>query len=369
MTLPIRIVHFAPIALDTQSGMGRVAYHWKEAIVRRGWDFEHFGVHEVPAPRFKPLWALSARGAWRDSGTRSSLMLAHEPSAEVLRQTGVPVVLFSHGLEARCREMSLPELTIAGNRWKNLVMRPFWAWRSKQTEHGLRNCPLLLLINQEDRTYAMERYGRRPDDIFVFRNGVDPSPLQPEDLTDGPPTILFYGSWLERKGKSVLVQAASRLAARGFKLRWLLVGTGKPESAVLADWPEHLRYSVVVKPHVAASDDDAIYQQATVFVLPSYFEGQPLTLLQAMESGRCVITTRCCGQKDIIRNGENGFLFEPGDDEALAALVATALDDANLRRSVGAKAKADMQNRRWESVSDEVAERLAQFALDSGVHG
>ena len=173
--------------------------------MRHGWEFEHFGVREVPVPWFKPLWALSARRAWRKSRIRSTLMLAHEPSAEVLRRTGVPVALFSHGLEARCQEMSPPELAIAGNRWKNLAMRPLWAWRERQTELGLRRCPLLLLINHEDREYAVARYGRRPDDIFVFRNGVDPSHLEAEHAPEGVPTVLFYGTWLERKGKSVLM--------------------------------------------------------------------------------------------------------------------------------------------------------------------
>lgn len=358
------IAHFAPITLDTQSGMGRVAFYWKEAIMRRGWEFNHFGAHEVPAPRFKPLWALSARRAWRKSRIRSSLMLVHEPSAEVFRRTRVPTVLFSHGLEARCREFSPLELGIVGNRWKNLMMRPLWNWRIRQTELGLRLCPLLLLINQEDRDYAITQYGRRPEDIFVFRNGVNPSPLSALDEPDGLSIVLFYGSWLERKGKSVLVKAAKKLAESGVPVRWLLVGTGGTSASVLQDWPKELHDSVEVIPSVSATQDDVIYARAHVFVMPSFFEGQPLTLLQAMESGRCVVTSRCCGQKDIIRHGENGFLFEPGDDATLAELITTALGDANLRRSVGSLAKTDMQNRRWETVSDEVTERLAQFALN-----
>lgn len=352
------VAHFAPISINPLSGMGRVALHWRSAFVRRGWSFEHYGTDEVPLPILKPLWPVAARRAWRKSRTSHDLFLVHEPSAETLRHTGIPTVLFSHGLEARSEFMVPTDIGVSRNRFRATATRPFWLWSTRQRELGLRRCPLLLLINEEDRAFAISHYGRSPEDIFVFRNGVDSSPLQPHQIMPGDPTVLFYGSWLERKGKAVLVQAAVRLAAAGISLRWLLVGTGLEANQVLHDWPHHFHCSVEVIPHVQAEDDDLIYSRAIAFVLPSYFEGQPLTLLQAMESGRCVIATRCCGQNDIVHHGRNGFLFAPGDDDELARLIALVVSDHSLRLKIGNQAKLDMALRRWSSVSDEVADRL-----------
>lgn len=363
------ISHVAPISLDTSSGMGRVAFHWQASFVRRGWDFHHFGANEVIAPMFKPLWALSAGRAWRASGcTSSSLVLAHEPAAESFRVAGARVALFSHGLEARCRDLVPPDAAEPGSSLKKLLMRPLWAWRERQAELGLRRCPLLLLINQEDKDYAIRRYQRRSEDIFVFRNGVNPSDVDETHEPSGGLKVLVYGTWLERKGKSVLVKAARKLADAGIQSRWLLCGTGFTRDEVLRDWPEDLHSFVEVRPRVRGEDDDSIYSEAHVFVLPSFFEGQPLTLLQAMESGRCVISTRCCGQKDIIRHGVNGLLAEPGDAEGLSLLISSALNNPNLRRTLGAQAKADMKNRQWMMVSDEVTDRLVQFSRDQVIH-
>jgi glycosyltransferase involved in cell wall biosynthesis len=355
------VAHFAPIPINGLSGMGRVAMHWREALICRGLIFRHYGTDEVPLPTLKPLWAVTAKRAWRAAGQRHDVFLVHEPSAETLSQTGIPTVLFSHGLEARSQQMALVESGLAKSRLREKIMSPFWLWRVRQRELGLRHCPLLLLINEEDRAYAISHYGRRPDDIFVFRNGVNPSPLQPHQLTPGPPTVLFYGSWLERKGKSILVDTATRLAKAGVHLRWLLVGTGATEAVVLNDWPVHLHAAVEVKPHVKAEADDSIYQRASIFVLPSYYEGQPLTLLQAMESGRCVIASRCCGQLDIVQHGHNGFLFTPGDADELARLIALVVGDQDLRLKLGTQAKVDMASRRWPIVADEVVDRLEQF--------
>ena len=355
------VAHFAPISINGLSGMGRVAMHWREALIRRGWSFRHYGTDEVPLPTLKPLWAVAAKRAWRAAGEKQDLFLVHEPSGETLRHSGIPSVLFSHGLEARSQQMVPPESELLKSRLRERIMRPFWLWRDRQRDLGLKYCPLLLLINEEDRAYAISRYGRRPEDIFVFRNGVTPSPLQPHQLAPGPPTVLFYGSWLERKGNSVLVQAATRLAKDGIHLRWLLVGTGVSEADVLYDWPANLHAAVEVRPHVKAEADDSIYERATIFVLPSYYEGQPLTLLQAMESGRCVIASRCCGQKDIVQHGHNGFLFTPGDADELARLIALVVVNQDLRLKLGTQAKDAMASRCWPTVADEVVDRLEQF--------
>ena len=341
--------------------MGRVAVHWRDAIVRRGWNFRHFGSDEVPMTLVKPLWPNAARRAWNKSGKIDQILLAHEPSAEVLRETGIPTVLFSHGLEARGSELIPEDSERSSRRLKSYLARPLWQRLARQREIALRKCPLLLLINQDDKNYAISRYNRSASDIFVFRNGVNTSALLPQDSSAEEPTILFYGSWLERKGKSVLVKAAIQLAKAGITPRWLLVGTQKSESEVLLDWPIDLHRHVVVRPNVSAVEDDSIYLQATVFVLPSFYEGQPLTLLQAMESGRCVVTTRCCGQKDFIKDKQNGLLFEPGDSEYLAIVLAHALRDKDMRLKLGYQAKIDMSFRRWSMVSDELAERLHQF--------
>ena len=363
------LAHFASIPLAHSSGMGRVALHWRDAFVRRGWFFNNYGIEKVPMPTLKPFWANSASSVWKRDGASEDLLLAHEPVAEVLRQSGCPTVLFSHGLEARGAEIESLFTTKSYKGVKSFITQPIWQMVARQRERALQKCPLLLLINEDDKNDAITRYGRRTEDIFVFRNGVNLSSLTPNLLRAEFPTVLFYGSWLERKGKFVLINAAQKLASAGIKVKWLLVGTGKSEAEVLLDWPLGLRSSVEILPYVSPTDDDLIYSRATLFVLPSFYEGQPLTLLQAMESGICVITSRCCGQKDIINNSHNGFLFEPGNSEELAQLIAKTLANDNLRFKIGLQAKLDMASRTWPVVADEVVDRIDEFAKSLPSYG
>ena len=108
--------------------------------------------------------------------------------------------------------------------------------------------------------------------------------------------------------------------------------------------------------------------QSDVFVLPSFFEGQPLALLQAMEAGCAVIASDSCGQRDIVRHNENGWLFPTGDVDALVQLIRPACQDVPLRRQIGAAAHASMAHLRWPEVADAVARKIV-VALATGACG
>jgi glycosyltransferase involved in cell wall biosynthesis len=220
---------------------------------------------------------------------------------------------------------------------------------------GLRRAAKLLLINNQDASFAEKYYKREAREIFIFKNGVYPSILN-ETIQPSVPTILFLGSWLDRKGISTLIKAAQILERKSIYPNWLLAGTGFDREAILPYWPESMQPFVEVIPKFVKEYEENYFARASLFVLPSHFEGQPLALLQAMETGRCCITTDCCGQRDLIRDEFNGLLHKPGDATQLALLIERCLADKNLLMTIGKNAKSFVQQRRWESVSAEVVD-------------
>ena len=80
-----------------------------------------------------------------------------------------------------------------------------------------------------------------------------------------------------------------------------------------------------------------------------------------METGRCCITTNCCGQRDIIQHGYNGLLHETGDAKTLALLLEQCIKDKNLRLMLGRNAKLSTENRYWETVASEVVDRIEKL--------
>lgn len=89
---------------------------------------------------------------------------------------------------------------------------------------------------------------------------------------------------------------------------------------------------------LTAADDAAIAAvmvDADIFVLPSMFEGTPLTLIEAMWSGLPSVSTATAGMKDVITHERTGLLVPPGDASALASAIERLIVDAGLRRTLG----------------------------------
>lgn len=353
------VVHVAQVEVTPESGMGRVSWHWRRELERRGYEFIHIGPAQV-GPAHPALFPWKAQRHCRRLGLRPAALLVHEPA-------GLPflgyrnTVLFSHGLERRGWQASL-ELASRGEiriSPRSRILFPWW--RLRPAELSLRRARAVLVLNRADLAFVQRHYGRSPEDVHLFRNGVDPVPPE-EDRREDLPRILFIATWMARKGVRTLVAAAEILSRRGLDPRFVLAGTGTGPEQVLADWPEGLRASVRVIPRFAAAEESALHAGAEIFVLPSFFEGQPLALLQAMAAGRCCIASDIDAHRELIADRETGLLFPAGDAGRLADLLSECLADAELRRSLGCKARVAVASRTWDAVAAEVADVVERVA-------
>lgn len=351
------IIHAAEVELTRLSGMGRIAWHWREAFERRGFEFVHIGPSAAGRAPHKALWGFKAWEAARPRLREAAAALVHEPLSGIFASRFPATVVFSHGIEARGAALAGEEKT-AGSPLRRALTRPLWMMRRRAGLRGLKSARLALVSSTEDAEYLRETLGRAGP-VFVFSNGCDPvSQKTREHDPRRSGRALFFGTWLRRKGCDVLAEAARLLEEQGIRYEWTLAGTGMEAAEVLRDWPEGLRDRVRVVPLVRGPEEARLYEEAAVFVLPSRFEGQPLTLLQAMANGCCCVTTRCCGQKDVVTDRVNGLLVAPGSAGELAAALRDVWENPELCARLGAGAAEAARDRSWERVSDEVAEQV-----------
>ncbi len=336
--------------------MGRVAWHWRRAFVDRGYEFIHIGPSQLGARYSPSLFPLLALRHFRRLEVRDPILLLHEPVAGLFIAFGHPAVVFSHGLERRAAAVeaggnAAPTFVARICRW---LTAPLWRLRSWSGDSGMRRASGVLAINQEDAAFAHMHYGVPWDRMMVFRNGVNPV----GDVT--PPseaqrqTILFLGSWLRRKGTDTLAEAAAILHRRGLRLRWVLGGIGVDPAEALCSWPQELYADTEIVPKFAPHEEAALIQRCGLYVLPSRFEGQPLSLLQAMAAGRCCLASATCGQLDLIRHRDNGLLHEPGNAAELAQQIEECVTDPGVASALGARARESVRDRTWSAVSEEV---------------
>ncbi len=150
--------------------------------------------------------------------------------------------------------------------------------------------------------------------------------------------VLFMGRLGERKGTYDLIRAAAKLKDTDFVLN--LYGDGEVDKVRELVEKENLEGIVAVNGWVPHSRINEIYESADIMVLPSYAEGLPMSLLEAIGKGLPVISTHVGGIPELIEDGRNGFLIEPGDVEALADKLKILLTSPELVEKMGKESLA-----------------------------
>jgi len=175
--------------------------------------------------------------------------------------------------------------------------------------------------------------------LHVCRLGIDPhlfSPLPRNSplscKSDGIFEILCVGRLTPAKGQHLLIDALRQLLDQGHNVRLRLAGNGPDESSLRAQADRlNLADRVIFEGAVNQDRIRSVYAQADLFCLPSFAEGLPVVLMEAMSMGIPCVTTAITGIPELISNGIEGLLVPPSDLDALVHALATLNDDESLR--------------------------------------
>ena len=139
-----------------------------------------------------------------------------------------------------------------------------------------------------------------------------------------------------------------------FACRLPSIELGVFASSVLAGFPVPLRSGIAVLPTLLSHTDYAEHHlDYDIFLLPSFFEGTPLALIEAMCTGMPVVTTATCGMKDVVEDGRNGLLVAPGNCGEIVRSIESLMNDSSLRRRLGEQAAEDAARKyTWRAAAE-----------------
>lgn len=195
--------------------------------------------------------------------------------------------------------------------------------------------------------------------LHIVRCGVPKASLELAPKRASVPQVLCVGRLCAAKGQHQLLQASKRLHELGLSHHLTLVGAG-PDEASLRDKARKLGIEQQVTFTGALGQDrvQRLYSQADLFVLPSYAEGVPVVLMEAMARGLPVVSTRITGIPELVEDKKTGLLVTPADDDELVNALQTLLADHNQRQELGAAARNFVAEK---FCIDGQSERLAQL--------
>jgi glycosyltransferase involved in cell wall biosynthesis len=292
-------------------------------------------LRETPILRAVTAFPFCGRKALRSLEGRYDLFYITSTSTASFYRPSTPTVLYCHGVLAS--KWNRTELPLHYNLFFNPLSRAVMGWFERRC---MRNVDAVIGVYHSTVEQVGEVLGESSIERFMLENGVDTSLFTPAE--DGGNGVLFVGRASRNKGYDVLLEAAPHIK--------------EPITMVVSRMRKHVMKEAVdpridILMNVPFERMPSIYQDSSVFVLPSLDEEHPLVVLEAMACGLPVVATEVAAA-GMIGEGEGGFIIPAGDPAALADRVNLLLDDDDLRKDMGERNRALVERSySWEEIS------------------
>lgn len=213
----------------------------------------------------------------------------------------------------------------------------------------------LIPVSASCRDFLMEHESIPNERITLVPNAIDLRRFTPGSTTKAEARqklgVCANGSVLAGVGRlnpqknfSLFLDVAARLASRFPDLRFLLAGDG-PEEKMLRSKASALGIADRVLFTGYVSDSRLVYLAADVLLMPSRFEGLPMTLLEAMAMGLPVVASRLDGIAEVVDDPEDGLLAPPDDADLFVDHVAALISNRELAADMAKRARSKIENR------------------------
>lgn len=190
--------------------------------------------------------------------------------------------------------------------------------------------------------------------VLIKGSGVDPAAYETDGHKEDPPIVLLGARLLWDKGIGEFVEAAKVLRARGINARFVVAGDTDPGNRACIDYQtlDHWRRVGMVELWGFCKNMPEVLSRTTVACLPSYREGLPRFLLEAMAAGLPCVTTNVPGCREAVKDGDNGLLVAARDSASLADALERILVDPSLRATMGRRGR--------DRIADEFSSELIE---------
>jgi len=229
----------------------------------------------------------------------------------------------------------------------------------------LRGADIITVLGSKSKKYICSLLGETSlceKKVIITPNGVDFYTVRKliklaksKNIQKEEKNILFVGRLVKTKGIIDLLIAFKVLSKIDHEIKLIICGDGSLKPFIKSfidkyDLKERVELAGGIVPWERLILE--YYSRAGILVLPSYSEGLPTVLLEAMVAEVPVITTPVGDVTDIIRHGETGILVEPGNIKALAEAILTILQDKNLKRKIISNALNIAKYYNWSVIAN-----------------
>ena len=212
------------------------------------------------------------------------------------------------------------------------AFKDFTEKNSKKVHYVIKHTDCLIALSESWRQYFEQEFNFK--NVVVVNNIIEYPHFnpQPHDI----PTLLFLGCINKNKGIYDLLDVIiQNKTVYNHKMKLLIGGKGEVESIMKNIKDNNISDIVSYIGWVSGEKKIEIFNQSDVFILPSYYEGLPISILEAMSYSMPIISTQIGGIPEIVEDGVNGYLIHPGNKGELKQAIDSLITNTELRRKMG----------------------------------
>jgi glycosyltransferase involved in cell wall biosynthesis len=209
-------------------------------------------------------------------------------------------------------------------------------WPRKLLVASLSSASAIVVIGEYWKKYLVESLGVPANLVTVIHNAVPPSAVAPSKIDgSGACRIVALGLLGPRKGTPELLDALASPLLRTLNWTAVIAGNGEVDAAHRRALEAGIADRVEIPGWVDAGTVATILAGADIFVLPSHYEGLPVSILEAMSAGVPVVTTAVGAIPELVIAEETGLFVPPGSTADLAAAIAVLVEQPAMREKLG----------------------------------
>lgn len=365
----MRICVITSANFPPEEGIGNYIYNMSKEFIRKGHhvtiitrgsfsktkeeNFEGITLYRVPFLRVYPfhvhLHGIFVNKLLRSIEHKFDIIHIHSPLPPLVKSK-IPVLLTIHS--PMKNGASVLEVT----DFFSLAIKFQAKYISYPLEIKLIKNSCMITTVSSTVAKNLEEYGVKSENIKVVYNGVDQHIFVPSAMIPKEKYALYTGRISYGKGLIELIECAKEICELRDDVNFLLAGDG-PLLPNLKEKVNDLNLQSRIRFLGRVNRDTIItlYQNATIFAFPSYYEGLPGSLLEAMACKLPIVATEVPGNIELIEHNKNGILIPPKNGASLAKEILYLLDDPGKREKFGENARKTIEDKfTWDAVSDRI---------------
>lgn len=337
------------LANQTEYDFHVLANRWQTSST----SIKFHGIPIISFPKF--LTTLSFAYFVQRQVNRNNISLVHSHerifAADIFTMHGIPHRYWVHNI--RRKKMSLYDLATA--------------WVEKKLVYN-GNCKKFIAVSSLTKDIFLQEYNINPDKVAVINPGLDLNDYAQHNkdsvrntirrelgINIADPVILFVSMNYEIKGLDDILFSLTKLKEQNHKFKLIIAGKGNIKKYTKIAQDAQIISDVIFTGPVNKEKIIKLYLASDLFIMLSKFDTFGNVVLEAMAAGLPVIISSNVGAKDLVREGENGFIVSnTSDSDYIAAKIALLLDE-NIRRQLAEAAYKTAAQNTWDNVAKKYA--------------